>query len=112
MAVATTDTAIRTGRVTRVFIYVFLLVFALFYLLPFFIMAINSVKPLAEITEGNMMALPQVWTLQPWRDEDPCGARRRGSVTKFSINAAAESYCSLVSKVDNEFVKAEGSFLR
>ncbi len=66
MAVATQDTAIRTGRITRVFIYVFLLLFALFYLLPLFVMVANSLKPLTEITEGNMMALPRVWTLEPW----------------------------------------------
>ena len=67
MSAVTQDSAVRTGRVTRVFIYVVLLVFALFYLLPFFVMLVNSVKPLSEITGGNMMALPQVWTLEPWR---------------------------------------------
>ena len=66
MSVATQDTAIRTGRVTRTLIYLVLLLFALFYLLPFGIMVVNSVKPLAEITGGNMIALPQVWTIEPW----------------------------------------------
>ena len=46
--------AIRTGRLVRVFIYCFLLVAVLFYLLPLAIMLVNSVKPLAEITGGNM----------------------------------------------------------
>jgi glucose/mannose transport system permease protein len=67
MSVATQDTAIRTGRVTRTFIYLVLLLFALFYLLPLFIMLVNSVKPLEEITGGNMIALPREWTLDPWR---------------------------------------------
>lgn len=66
MSAVTQDTAVRTGALTRVFIYVTLLVFALFYLLPFFVMLVNSVKPLSEITGGNMMALPQEWTLAPW----------------------------------------------
>ncbi|MBK4215239.1 carbohydrate ABC transporter permease [Paracoccus caeni] len=66
MSVATQDSAVRTGRITRTFIYVFLIFFALFYLLPFFVMVINSLKPLGEITGGNMMALPQDWTIQPW----------------------------------------------
>ncbi|QYZ70483.1 carbohydrate ABC transporter permease [Neotabrizicola shimadae] len=66
MSAVTQDSAVRTGRVTRVFIYVVLLVFALFYLLPFFVMLVNSVKPLSEITGGNMMALPKVWTIEPW----------------------------------------------
>jgi glucose/mannose transport system permease protein len=66
MSVASTDTAIRTGAFARTLIYVILILFALFYLLPFGIMVLNSVKPLAEITGGNMMALPQVFTLEPW----------------------------------------------
>jgi glucose/mannose transport system permease protein len=66
MSTATQDTAVRTGGVTRTLVYLVLLLFALFYLLPFFIMLVNSVKPLAEITGGNMMALPQTWTIEPW----------------------------------------------
>jgi len=66
MAIASSDTAIRTSRVTRTLIYLVLLLFALFYLLPFAIMVLNSLKPLAEITGGNMMALPQEWTFAPW----------------------------------------------
>ena len=66
MAIASSDTAIRTGRVTRFFLYLVLILFALFYLLPFGVMLVNSVKPLAEITGGNMLSLPDVWTLEPW----------------------------------------------
>ncbi len=66
MSAASTDTSIRTGRVTRTALYLVLLLFALFYLLPFAIMVINSMKPLAEITGGNMMALPQDWSFAPW----------------------------------------------
>ena len=66
MAVASPHSPVRTARITRVFIYLFLLLFALFYLLPFGIMLINSVKPLSEITGGNMIALPREWTIQPW----------------------------------------------
>ena len=66
MAQAMQDTAIRTGRVTRTLIYLVLLLFALFYMLPLYVMLVNSVKPLSEITGGGMMNLPQVWTLEPW----------------------------------------------
>ena len=59
MAVATQDTAIRTNRVTRAFIYL--------VLLPFFVMMVNSLKPLDEITGGNMLALPGEWTIAPWK---------------------------------------------
>ncbi len=66
MAVASNENAMRTSRVTRVLIYVTLLVFSLFYLLPLGIMLINSLKPLSEITGGGMIALPQQWTIEPW----------------------------------------------
>jgi glucose/mannose transport system permease protein len=67
MSVVTQDTAISTGRIARTLIYLVLLLAALFYLLPFYVMAVNSVKPLSEITGGNMMALPQAFTFQAWR---------------------------------------------
>ncbi|TAG18658.1 MAG: carbohydrate ABC transporter permease, partial [Rhodobacterales bacterium] len=67
MSAVSQDTAVSTGRVTRAFIYLVLVLFALFYLLPLYVMGVNSVKPLSEITGGNMMALPSVWTLEPWR---------------------------------------------
>ncbi|MEM6823840.1 MAG: carbohydrate ABC transporter permease [Pseudomonadota bacterium] len=66
MAVSTQDTAIRTGRVTRTLIYLVLLLFALFYMLPLYVMLVNSLKPLSEITGGGMMSLPRVWTIEPW----------------------------------------------
>ena len=67
MSAVTQDTAVNTGRIARVFIYLVLLLAALFYLLPFYVMAVNSIKPLAEITGGNMLALPQSLTFEPWR---------------------------------------------
>ncbi len=66
MAVASVETSIRTGSMTRVFLYLVLILFSLFYLLPFVVMVLNSLKPLSEITGGNMMALPEVWTVEPW----------------------------------------------
>lgn len=64
---ASVDTVIRSGRITQTLIYLFLLLFALFFLLPFAIMLVNSVKPLAEITAGKMISLPEIWTLAPWQ---------------------------------------------
>ncbi len=66
MAIASNETAVSNSRFIQVLIYLTLLLFALFYLLPFGIMVLNSVKPLAEITGGNMMSLPVVFTLEPW----------------------------------------------
>jgi glucose/mannose transport system permease protein len=67
MSADTQETAVRTSRVTRVFIYGLLFLFAAYYMMPLFVMIVNSLKPLSEITSGNMMALPTVWTLEPWR---------------------------------------------
>ncbi len=66
MAASSPDTAVRTGRVTRAVIYTALIVFAFYYLLPLYVMLVNSVKPLAEIQGGAMLALPQAFTLAPW----------------------------------------------
>lgn len=66
MSATSQDTAVHSGRIARTFIYLVLLLFALFYLLPFFVMLVNSVKPLDEITSGNMLAFPKTWTFAPW----------------------------------------------
>jgi glucose/mannose transport system permease protein len=57
-----------TGAIyARALIYAALIFFAVYYLLPLFVMLVNSVKPLAEIQQGRMLALPSVFTLDPWR---------------------------------------------
>jgi glucose/mannose transport system permease protein len=59
-------TAVRTSRVTRAMIYAALIFFAFYYMLPLYVMLVNSVKPLEEIRGGNMLALPQQFTFAPW----------------------------------------------
>ena len=66
MAANTIETAVRTGRLTRALIYAVLLVFVVYYLLPLFIMMVNSLKELDEIRGGNMLALPELVTIAPW----------------------------------------------
>ena len=66
MSAVAQESAAGTGRAARALIQLVLVLFALFYLLPLYVMGVNSVKPLAEITGGNMMALPKVWTLEAW----------------------------------------------
>ena len=63
---ASQDVAIRGNTVTRVIIHVVLFLFAVYYLLPLWVMLVNSVKPLDEIRGGNMIATPQSWTFEPW----------------------------------------------
>lgn len=52
--------------VLRALLYTVLLVFAVFYLLPMFVMLVNSIKPLSEIRGGNMLALPVAASLEFW----------------------------------------------
>lgn len=50
----------------RIVLYTLLVIFCIYYLLPLYVMVVNSLKPLSEITAGGMMALPRQWTLAPW----------------------------------------------
>jgi glucose/mannose transport system permease protein len=63
---ASQDNAARTGILARAVIYTVLILFAVYYLLPLYVMLVNSLKPLEEIRQGRMLALPQTWTLEPW----------------------------------------------
>jgi len=53
-------------NLARFVLYTLLAVFCIYYLLPLYVMVVNSLKPLSEITAGGMMALPQEWTVAPW----------------------------------------------
>ncbi|MGK0462731.1 MAG: glucose/mannose transport system permease protein [Candidatus Azotimanducaceae bacterium] len=54
------------ARAGRAFLYLVLILFAVYYLLPLYVMLVNSFKPLDEIRRGDMMALPDMWTIAPW----------------------------------------------
>ena len=58
---------VSTGRTARFFIYTVLLIFCLYYLLPLYVMVVNSLKPLREIQAGGMMNLPDALTFEPWK---------------------------------------------
>ena len=60
------EVAVNSGRITRVVIYAVLLVCAVYYLLPLYVMLVNSLKPLDEIRQGDMLSLPADWTIAPW----------------------------------------------
>lgn len=60
------DNSFRNNRFTRALIYTALLIFAVYYLLPLFVMLTNSLKTLDEIRAGNMLAFPRSITIEPW----------------------------------------------
>ncbi len=65
-AAAATSGPAGSSVTTKVVIYGLLALFAAFYLLPLFVMVVTSFKTLDEIREGNMLALPQDPTVEPW----------------------------------------------
>lgn len=50
----------------RVLLYAVLVGFAVLFLLPIYVMVVNSLKPLDEIRGGDLMALPRDATVEPW----------------------------------------------
>ena len=66
MSAQNPDNIITHGKLTRALIYTALILFAFYYLLPLYVMLVNSLKPLEEIRQGGMLNLPQQWTIEPW----------------------------------------------
>lgn len=57
---------IRMRRWVKFLIVAILVIFAFYYLVPLYVMLVNSFKPLAEIRQGNMLALPRDFSLEYW----------------------------------------------
>lgn len=53
-------------RIGRMLVYALLAAFALYYLMPLFVMLVTSVKTLDEIRAGNLLSLPLEPTLEAW----------------------------------------------
>jgi glucose/mannose transport system permease protein len=66
VAASTETAAIGSERFWRVAIYTTLIVFAVMYLLPLFVMVVTSFKTLDEVHEGQMLALPKNATVEAW----------------------------------------------
>ncbi|MDP9809460.1 glucose/mannose transport system permease protein [Rhizobium tibeticum] len=58
--------AARSRMFSRIFIYGLLVIFAIIYLMPLFVMLVTSFKTMDEIQNGNMLALPKSPTIDPW----------------------------------------------
>ena len=50
----------------RIGLYAFLVVAALFFLLPLYVMIVTSLKPMDEIRLGNIFDWPSAATIEPW----------------------------------------------
>ncbi len=56
----------QTVTLGRIGLYAFLLVTALFFLLPLYVMIVTSLKPMTEIRLGQLLALPAAPTTEAW----------------------------------------------
>ena len=54
------------SQVARVALYLMLIITAFAFIMPVYVMVVNSLKPLDEIRSGDLMALPVAWTIEPW----------------------------------------------
>jgi glucose/mannose transport system permease protein len=52
--------------IARVGVYAFLIVSAVFFLAPLWVMIVTSLKTLPEIREGNLFNWPRDFTFEPW----------------------------------------------
>ncbi|OJY63744.1 MULTISPECIES: carbohydrate ABC transporter permease [unclassified Rhizobium] len=50
----------------RIGLYLFLIIAALFFLLPLYVMLVTSFKSMPEIRQGNIFAFPQMWSADAW----------------------------------------------
>ncbi len=66
MAASVETAVVGTARFWRVLIYTTLIVFAVMYLLPLWVMVVTSFKTLDEVHEGRMLALPTYFTTEAW----------------------------------------------
>jgi glucose/mannose transport system permease protein len=66
LSVARVREPARHSSTTRIVIYGLLSLFALIYLMPLVVMVMTSLKPLDEVTGGNMFYWPHDLTFDPW----------------------------------------------
>ncbi len=51
---------------SRAFLYTILILFALYFLIPLFVMLTTSFKTMNDIRTGTLMSLPHEWSLDAW----------------------------------------------
>jgi glucose/mannose transport system permease protein len=90
------------SRAARIGMYVFLVVSAIFFLLPLLLVIVNSLKPMAEIRQGNLLALPihpnfEAW-VTAWQSACSgleCGGVRPGLWNSIKITVPAVAISTL-----------------
>ncbi|MFO1035234.1 MAG: carbohydrate ABC transporter permease [Geminicoccaceae bacterium] len=67
MAEATANPAEGSGTAMRVLLWVLLILFALYFIAPLYVMLVTSLKSVDEIRTGNLLALPLEPSLAAWQ---------------------------------------------
>ncbi len=82
----------RRPTLGRIALYAILVIAAVFFLLPFYVMIVTSLKTMPEIQRGNLFALPAHATVLPWITAWAhactgvnCGGIRVGVLNSFKI---------------------------
>lgn len=80
-----------TFSVSRIAIYAALILAAVIFLLPLYVMIVTSFKTLAEVQSGNMLALPTAPTIEPWISawSTACIGLNCGGISPYFVNSVA-----------------------
>jgi glucose/mannose transport system permease protein len=58
---------VKINKAVESVIVIIMIIFAIYFLIPFYVMLVNSFKPLSEIRSGNMLSLPKSFSLAYWK---------------------------------------------
>lgn len=73
----------------RWLIYAVLILFALYFLLPWIVMLLTSVKTMADIRTGNLISFPREFTLEAWKSawSGACIGVKCGGIKAYFFNS-------------------------
>lgn len=73
----------------RCFIYAVLILAALYFLMPFLVMLLTSLKSMEDIRTGNLISLPASFTFEPWREAwgSACIGAGCGGIKRYFWNS-------------------------
>jgi glucose/mannose transport system permease protein len=71
--------------ILRASLYLVLIITAFAFILPIYVMVVNSLKPLEEIRSGDLMAMPIAWTVEPWIMATMIGSLNGYILTQFKF---------------------------
>jgi glucose/mannose transport system permease protein len=76
-------------NVSRTLVYALLALAALYFLLPVYLIVSTSLKDLAELRSGDMLAPPHAWTFAPWIKAwgEACTGVRCNGMAPFFFNS-------------------------